>query len=95
MFEPIARGQKTHDVRVMDRDYQIGDICLLREYEPTTKEYTGRSVYVRITYITSNKHTPCAFSPFALHPASAVLSITLVAQEMASPTRVESENLPK
>jgi hypothetical protein len=75
LFEPIYTGEKTHEIRVMDRDYKVGDMCLLREYEPTTKEYTGRWVQVQITYITSNQHVPCAFSPIALHPASAILSI--------------------
>jgi len=75
LFEPIYKGEKTHDLRVMDRDYQIGDVCRLREYDPFTKEYTGRTVYVEITYITSSKHQECAFSPMALHPATAILSI--------------------
>lgn len=75
LFEPILKGDKTHDLRVMDRDYQVGDILLLREYEPILKEYTGRQVRAQVTYITSSKHQECAFSPFALHKATAILSI--------------------
>jgi hypothetical protein len=75
LFEPIFLGEKTHELRVMDRDYKVGDKCLLREYNPTTKDYTGREIAVEITYITSDQHSPCAFSPIALHPAMAVLSI--------------------
>ena len=75
LFQPIADGVKTHDLRVLDRDYKVGDTCLLKEYKATTKEYTGRSVEVEITYITSEKHAACAFSPFALHPSIGVLSI--------------------
>ena len=78
LFEPIFKGEKTHDFRVMDRDVQIGHVCLLREYEPMTKTYTGREVTVKITYITSSKHQECAFSPTALHPATAELSITKI-----------------
>ena len=81
LFEPIMNGHKTHDVRVMDRDFQIGDICELQEYDPMLKYYTGRTVTVEITYITSSKHQECAFSPFALHPASAILSIKKVSNE--------------
>lgn len=69
LFEPINSGAKTHDLRVMDRDYQIGDICHLNEWEPIKGKYTGRSCYVEITYITSSQHQHCAFSPFALHDA--------------------------
>jgi hypothetical protein len=81
LFEPIARGEKTHDFRVQDRDYKVGDICLLREYEPTKKEYTGRQCLIEITYITSAKHVECAFSPFAMHPAMAILSIKTLATD--------------
>lgn len=76
LFEPIRIGIKTHDLRVMDRNYEVGDICLLREYNPIEKTYTGREVKVKITYITSSNHNECAFSPFSLHPATAILSIT-------------------
>lgn len=75
LFEPIFKGEKTHDLRVMDRDFQVGHICLLREYNPIEKTYTGRTAYVEITYITSSKHQECAFSPNCLHPATAILSI--------------------
>ena len=78
LFEPILQGDKTHDLRVLDRDYKIGDILLLREYEPVTKVYTGRSCRVKVTFITSAIHTPCVFSPFALHPGMGVLSIKRV-----------------
>lgn len=78
LFEPISDGSKTHDLRVLDRDYQVGDICLLREWEPIERKYTGRSCYVQVTYITSSKHGECAFSPTALHPATGILSIKLL-----------------
>lgn len=78
LFEPILKGEKTHDLRVMDRDYKVGDFCLLREYEPVTCKYTGRLALVKITYITSGRDQHCAFSPFALHPAMAILSVRLV-----------------
>lgn len=78
LFEPIRCGEKTHDLRVMDRDYQVGDVCLLREWEPFNRGYTGRTVTVEITFITSSRHGECAFSPMALHPATAILSIRRV-----------------
>jgi Domain of unknown function (DUF3850) len=81
LFEPIFNGEKTHDLRVLDRDYQIGDICELNEYSPLTKEYTGRACLVRITYITSSQHAACAFSSFALHPAMGILSISKVSDD--------------
>lgn len=76
LFEPLFNGSKTHDIRVLDREYKIGDICWVREFEPITRKYTGRSLYYQITYITSSKHQECAFSPNTLHYASAVLSVS-------------------
>lgn len=75
LFQPIYDEQKTHELRVLDRDYKVGDMCILQEYDPVEKIYTGRECHVEITYITSSKHSPCAFSPFALHDAMGVLSI--------------------
>lgn len=75
LFEPIYNGEKTHELRVLDRDYKVGDFCLLREYHPTEQRYTGRKVWVEITYITSSKHQECAVSPTALHFATGILSI--------------------
>lgn len=77
LFEPIAAGRKLYDLRVLDRDYRIGDACLLSEFDPLTRTYTGRDLLVEITYITSGTgqegHQACAASPVALHPATGIL----------------------
>ena len=78
LFGPIFDGDKTHELRVLDRNYQVGDILWLREYDAVERDYTGRSCFVEVTYITSAKHSPCAFSPIALHDAMGVLSIKRV-----------------
>lgn len=78
LYDPIDKGDKTHELRVMDRDYKIGDILALSEYDPLTKRFTGRTCEVEVTYITSSRHQECAFSPYALHPATGILSIKKV-----------------
>ena len=75
LFEPFVAGLKTHDMRVLDRDYKIGDTLLMCEYDWGKKKYTGRCARAKITYITSSKHRECAFSPSALHPSYGILSI--------------------
>jgi hypothetical protein len=75
LFQAFRRGEKTHDIRVMDRDYQVGDTIVLKEYDKFTERYTGRSARAEITYITSAEHVACAFSPTVLDPKFAVLSI--------------------
>lgn len=74
-FEPIKKGAKKHDLRrADDRSFKVGDHILLEEYDPETRSHTGRSLLVRITYITSFD-MPCALSQDALHPDFCILSI--------------------
>jgi len=77
LFTAIARGEKRHDLRrSSDRNYAVGDRLLLREYDNDIKEYTGRTLIVTITYVTS-ADMPCALSDEALHPDFCILSISL------------------
>lgn len=48
---PVVSGLKTFEYRIDDRGFAVGDTLLLREWDPSGEEYTGRSVRVRITYI--------------------------------------------
>ena len=48
----IRLGDKTHEVRVNDRDFKVGDVLHLREWYPQRKKYTGDEVLVRVTNIT-------------------------------------------
>jgi hypothetical protein len=78
-FEPIIDGAKKHDLRrADDRDFGVGDKVLLEEYDPERRSYTGRTVIVQITYITS-ADLPCALSKDALHSDFCILSIALCA----------------
>jgi hypothetical protein len=74
-FEPILLGKKTHDLRrADDRNFEVGDVLLLREFNPQSSTYTGRELLVEVTYITSAKH-PCALSEASLHRDFCILSI--------------------
>jgi hypothetical protein len=52
-FEPVSRGVKTVELRLNDRNYQVGDVLHLREWEPMEYAYTGRSLHVIITHTVS------------------------------------------
>lgn len=79
-FDEIAAGRKRHDLRrAHDRDFQVGDRLILREFDPNTGCYTGRRQDVEVTYITSSDR-PCALFDDALHPDFCILSIALVQQ---------------
>ncbi len=55
MFEAIAKGKKKFDLRLADENYKVGDILVLREFDPKKKEYTGRQIRRNITYIMKTK----------------------------------------
>jgi len=75
LFEPLFRGEKTHDLRRSDdRDFAVGDTLLLREFDPALQAYTGRECSVEITYITSEA-CPCALSEEALGRDFSILSV--------------------
>lgn len=50
-FEAVAAGEKTHELRKEDRDFRVGQVILLEEYDIEIPHYTGRLLPVRVTYI--------------------------------------------
>ena len=43
-FELVLAGKKRFDLRVADFDIEEGDTLVLEEWNPKTKEYTGRKI---------------------------------------------------
>lgn len=54
-FEPVASGKKKFELRLNDFDVSEGDVILLEEWDPETKEYTGRKVEKKVTYVAKFK----------------------------------------
>lgn len=52
-FNPTAQLQKTFEFRRNDRDFQVGDLLWLQEWNRGSETYTGRSCLRAITYIIS------------------------------------------
>lgn len=50
-FKQSQLGYKNFELRLNDRDFRIGDILLLREWDPEIKEYTSEYLIREITYI--------------------------------------------
>ncbi|OGZ17982.1 MAG: hypothetical protein A2V72_00615 [Candidatus Nealsonbacteria bacterium RBG_13_37_56] len=50
-FELIESGKKRFELRLADFDIKEGDILILQEWNPDTKEYTGRKIEKKIDYI--------------------------------------------
>lgn len=68
-FVAVMQGNKTAELRLNDRDYQVNDIMILREFDGT--KYTGHSVCAKITHILTN----CGFG---LQDGYAMLSFKLL-----------------
>jgi ribosomal protein S17 len=43
-FEKIKNSEKRFEIRLADFDIKEGDILVLREWDPNTKEFTGREI---------------------------------------------------
>lgn len=63
-FEKVLSGEKTFELRKNDRDFQVGDVLILKEFNSGLSDatgpervvieergYTGREVKKKITYI--------------------------------------------
>lgn len=72
-FQEICSGIKQFELRKNDRNYQVGDTLILREYHPIISgcDYTGYLAEVTITYILEN--VPL----FGLKDGYAILGIEL------------------
>lgn len=91
-FQPVWDGRKKFDYRRNDRNYQVADELLLREWDPEitgevvtpltgvpyqrVKGYTGREVLVRVDYIMSVADTSVLGLPF--HPDYVIMGHSLV-----------------
>ena len=54
-LKSIMDGSKTFDVRKMDRPFDYGDDIVLQEWNPETKQYTGKEWHGEITYILADE----------------------------------------
>ena len=50
-YQDVLLRFKTFELRRNDRDYKVGDILLLNEYDINDLKYTGRKLKRVITYI--------------------------------------------
>ena len=49
-FDAALTGDKPFELRRDDRGFREGDTLLIREWEPETKDHTGRECRKRVTY---------------------------------------------
>lgn len=50
-FRLVKSGKKRFEVRLADFRIREGDVLILREWNPKTKKYTGRTLHRRTRYV--------------------------------------------
>ena len=50
-FEAIASGEKTFELRLADFELNEGDELVLKEFDPDTGEYTGKSITKKVNKV--------------------------------------------
>ena len=50
-FDDIASGKKKYELRLNDFEINEGDTLILEEWDPKTREYTGRKVERKASYV--------------------------------------------
>lgn len=50
-FDAVVSGKKKYELRLNDFEVNEGDTLVLREWDKELKEYTGRSIEKKVTYI--------------------------------------------
>ena len=54
-FQKILEGKKTYELRLANWECNEGDILVLKEWDPETKEFTGRIIEKEVTYVGKTK----------------------------------------
>ncbi len=50
-FEMVKSGKKKFDLRLADFRVKEGDILVLKEWDPKKKEYTGRKIKKKVSFV--------------------------------------------
>lgn len=50
-FDDIVSGKKKFELRLHDFEITEGDTLLLKEWDPHSRQYTGRTIEKKITYV--------------------------------------------
>lgn len=68
-FEMMQDGSKKFELRKDDRGFEVGDVLYLREYDPETNTYSGRTLSFIIQVIVRDA------PQFGLMPGYAILGV--------------------
>lgn len=55
-YELVESGKQKYQLRLNDFEIEEGDTLVLREWDPKTKEYTGRELRKDVTHVYTFTH---------------------------------------
>ena len=55
-FDAVWNGTKTAEVRINDRDYKVGDLLELKEYDAVKKKFGDRIIPALVTHVLKPDH---------------------------------------
>lgn len=98
-FLDVTTGKKLFEVRKKDRDYKVGDLLALNEYDPETKSYTGASVLLHVDYILDNPeyckegYVVMSIKPCAVHKLDTPFNVNLRCNDYTVPLAAQRSGL--
>ncbi len=94
-FKPVVSGEKLFEVKKNDRDFQVGDLLALNEYDPETKSYTGNSCIVYVDYILNDPeyckegYVVMSIKPCVVHKLDTPFNVNLRCDDYTVPLATE------
>jgi hypothetical protein len=73
-FNLVKSGEKPFELRKNDRGFLVGHELLLREYNPETQTYTGKTLRRKITCVLEGIEA----ESFGLNPGYCIMGLTEV-----------------
>jgi Domain of unknown function (DUF3850) len=62
-FQGVWDRKKKFEIRLNDRDFQVGQVLMLKEYCPERKIFLGRWVLVQVKYVLTSDQFPQGLQP--------------------------------
>lgn len=70
-FEDVLAGRKSFEIRKNDRNYKVGDLMILWEYNPEREMFMNRHCLVEIVYVFEG----VKYGKYGLHKGYVILGI--------------------
>lgn len=74
-FEASLDLVKPFELRKDDREFALHDYLRLREWDPETKQYSGREIHRRVTYLLRHRPDAGCAATFGLQPGYVILGV--------------------